>query len=275
MLTLLVWFAQLPPISRIVVFFGIWVGLWLPIAVPLSNFLHWQPFRSASPAQKLPLVLSLYALAPLVLWGVAQAKAIAEPQAVAVFEYGLSGQMLDLTIGLGLGVIGVGALVGLECWLGWAIWHRSASLAVLVPMLALALAVSAVEEPVFRGFLLDQLQAIFPTWLAIGSSSLLFALLHLIWDGRATLPQLPGLWLMGMVLGLARWADGGALGLAIGLHAGWIWAMATLDAVPLIQRQSTSPTWITGVNGQPLAGAIGLLLLLLTGGSVWLFGHWR
>jgi hypothetical protein len=65
------------------------------------------------------------------------------------------------------------------------------------------------------------------------------------------MPQLPGLWLMGMVLVLARYVDGGSLGLAWGLHAGWVWAIASLDSAQLITYTGTGSEWVTGKNRKP------------------------
>ena len=173
-------------------------------------------------------------------------------------------------------------LFGLEWVLGWVEWRpdkiessESTKIESIVTIfllpLGLGLLISAIEESIFRGFLLTQLQQQYPSWAAAASSSLIFALLHLIWDGKQAGPQLPGLWLMGLVLVLARSADGGNLGLAWGLHAGWIWAMASLDAAQMIRRRDRAPIWMTGLAGQPLAGGMGLLLLLLTGGVLWGF----
>jgi hypothetical protein len=48
-----------------------------------------------------------------------------------------------------------------------------------------------------------------PILLPLAIANLLFALLHLVWEGRATvpqLPQLPGLLIMGLVLSRACWS---------------------------------------------------------------------
>jgi membrane protease YdiL (CAAX protease family) len=140
---------------------------------------------------------------------------------------------------------------------------------VLLPLLLLGLVISAIEEAIFRGWVLNQLQMGLPNWAAAIGTSLIFAVLHLIWDGKSATPQLLGLWLMGMVLVLARWVDQGNLGLACGLHTGWIWAMASLDAAQLTSDRDRAPIWLTGFNGQPLAGALGLALLLMTGAVLW------
>jgi hypothetical protein len=132
-------------------------------------------------------------------------------------------------------------------------------------VLLLGLWISVTEELVFRGFLLNELSQDYSVWVAAAISSIIFAFLHLIWEQQDTLPQLPGLWLMGMVLVLARWVDDGSLGLAWGLHAGWIWGLTCLDSSQLISYTGKGPTWMTGLGQKPLAGGAGLICLVITG----------
>jgi len=251
-------------VLNVLVFFGIWLLLWLPIAIPLAILLRWRPPNPPTTQQKIPLVLSLYALVPLILWAVAQI----DQQPFT--SYGLTWEvscLISILVGLAIGVAGIGLLVGLEYLLGWVDWRSrpwTEVATVVLPTLLLALLVSVVEELVFRGFLVNQLRQDYPLWLTAIGSSLIFSLLHLVWDGREALPQLPGLCLMGLVLVLARWIDVGSLGLAIGLHAGWILGVASLDSTQLIHYRDRAPIWITGIDNKPLAGAMGLLLLLLT-----------
>lgn len=258
-----------PIALRLLAFLFAWTIVWLPIALPLARVLQWRPLQLATPQQKLPLVLSLYALAPLILWGAATI------EQVPISAYGIvwsAAAATSLAIGLGLGVAGVALLVGLECALGWVNWQvkdQKQLVPVLLLLLLLGLGISAIEEAIFRGWLLNQLQMGLPDWAAAIVASLIFAVLHLIWDGKTAAAQLPGLWLMGMVLVLARWADRGNLGLACGLHAGWIWAMASLDTAQLTSDRDQTPRWLTGFHGQPLAGALGLALLLITGAGLW------
>jgi membrane protease YdiL (CAAX protease family) len=141
----------------------------------------------------------------------------------------------------------------------------------LLPILLVALFVGGIEELVFRGFLFTELQKDYSVWVAALISSSIFALLHLVWEQRETTPQLPGLWFMGMVLVLARFVDGGSLGLAWGLHAGWVWAIATLDTAQLIDYTGKVSDWVTGKNKKPLAGVAGIVCLLFTVGIFWLF----
>jgi membrane protease YdiL (CAAX protease family) len=97
-------------------------------------------------------------------------------------------------------------------------------------------------------------------------SSLIFALLHLLWERQQTLPQLPGLFLMGMVLVWARAIDHGSLGLAWGLHSGWVWGLALLDSAELMSYSDSGLVWVKGIYNQPLAGLAGILCLL---GTAW------
>jgi membrane protease YdiL (CAAX protease family) len=265
---------------KVSIFFLVWAIAWLPIAIPLAIALKWRPPQPIGSAQKLPLLASLYLLAPAILWGAAWL------EGVPFADYGLP---WDLSIGLSvgggllLGVAGLALLFAIERGLGWLTWQRPlpsreasagkaskpAVLEVLLPTLLLGLWVSLTEELIFRGFLINQLQQDYSAWMAAAIASLIFALLHLVWEGSENIPQLPGLWLMGMVLVLARWVDGGNLGLAWGLHAGWIWAIASLETMGAIAYTGKGAVWLTGGGGKPLAGAMGILFLLVTGAVLW------
>lgn len=77
---------------------------------------------------------------------------------------------------------------------------------------------------------------------------------------------------MGAVLMLARWADGGWLGLPTGLHAGWIFSLALVDSLHLVTPNLSAPRWWAGRPHQPLTGILDGLLLLATAGIVRLLG---
>ena len=256
----------------VLLFFGVWLGLWLPIAIPLAVWLKWKPTQLIAPDQKLPLLGSLYLLAPLVLWGMVRFY-----QGGSFASYGLRWELSTWrSLGIGL-IVGAGSLIGLfaiQAQLGWLTWRQSPLDRVtlsktLALTLLLGLWVSLTEELVFRGFVLNQFQQdadwTIQAWLAGAIVSVIFALLHLVWEGLENLPQLPGLWLMGLVLVMARWTDQGSLGLAWGLHAGWIWAIASVDATEAICYTGKVSPWLTGWGGKPIAGATGILALSLTG----------
>lgn len=279
---------------RLCVFFLVWLLLWLPLALPLARVLHWRPDRyPIPPAQKLSLVASLYALAPVVVWGLSRLEGI------PLTDYGVvwRGTILaSFGSGFGLGVVGLAAMFLVQQRLGWVQLSPQHSqvkpsaqsavpsaataattqpsteqgaitlVGMLLLTLGIALWIGTIEELVFRGVMFNQLQRDYGSAWAVLIASLIFALLHLVWEGRALVPQLPGLWLMGVVLSIARWADQGQLGLAIGLHTGWIWTIASLDSAQLLHYTGKAPAWLTGLDNKPLAGLVGLLFLLATAG---------
>lgn len=257
-----------------IAFFLAWAGCWLPLAIGCAIAIDWRPPHPLKTEQKLPLLVSLYLIAPLVLW---QASRVVE---ASFSDYGLTWNLRllsSLTIGFGLGVFSLVVLFAIQTALGWVTWQMQDGqrlATVLLPTLFLVICISGIEELVFRGFVLTQLQQDFAPVIAAAISSAIFALLHLVWEQRETMPQLPGLWLMGMVLVLARWVDGGSLGLAWGLHTGWVWAIASLDTLQMINYTGTCSEWVTGKYGKPLAGVAGILFLLVTGAILGVGGRW-
>ena len=280
-------FVEAPAIAKVLFFFFVWLLLWLPVAVPFAIALKWSPLQPITPSQKLPLLSSLYLIAPFILWKLAQLEGF------PFSDYGLAwkGSLgISLGLGLGLAILGLVLLVAIQKRLGWLNW-RSTSCdqtavedpqtvtvsdpvpglkSIALPILFLALWISVTEELVFRGFLVNQLQHDYAPWIMAAISSLIFAVLHLVWEGKATVPSLPGLWLMGMVLVLARWADDGSLGLAWGLHTGWVWGIASLDTAQVFVQTGKGPKWMTGSPGHPLAGLMTMVLLVGTATVIWL-----
>jgi membrane protease YdiL (CAAX protease family) len=257
---------------KIIIFFLAWLGCWLPIAIPIAYALKWYPPKPLGAGQKIPLLASLYLIAPLLLWGIARV------EGVSFLHYGISRDvtfLISLGLGLAIGAIGIILVFAIESTLGWINWSWQPNQQfwqTLLTTLLLGLWVSGTEEIIFRGFLLNELQQSYSLWVGAVASSLIFALLHLIWEIDETLPQLPGLFLLGLVLVLARWVDNGNLSLAIGLHAGWIWALTTIDSAQLISYTGKGSAWFTGKKGKPLAGAAGIFCLLITGGIIFYWG---
>lgn len=250
---------------KVATFFIAWAALWLPLAIPIATLLKWRPPNPLTTEQKLPLLVALYLIAPLILWGASWV------DRASFSDYGLEWKfsvLMSLGLGLSLGVLSLIIVFIGQGMLGWVEWHLNNWQRLgqtFLPILLLALWIGVTEELVFRGFLLNTLGQDYSVWVAAAISSIIFALLHLIWEQHDTLPQLPGLWLMGMVLVLARWVDKGSLGLAWGLHAGWIWGLTCLDTAELMSYTGKGSIWITGLRAKPLAGAAGLLCLLGVG----------
>lgn len=265
------------PVSLIQVaeFFLVWTAGWLPLAIGCAIAVKWRPLQPITTEQKLPLLASLYAIAPLILW---QASRIL---AVSFTDWGFTWNWQLLSSiggGFSLGAIGISILFAVQTALGWVKWQQQSEqkqsgqiVSIVLLTLLLAVWLGGIEELIFRGFVLTQLQHDLNLGWAAATSSLIFALLHLVWEQKETLPQLPGLWLMGMVLVLARWVDDGSLGLAWGLHAGWVWAIACLDTLQVITYTGAAAEWLTGKYRKPLAGVVGILFLLATGMVLWIY----
>jgi uncharacterized protein len=276
---------SIPAIVKIIVFFSTWVCLWLPIAIVLAIVFKWHPPQPLG-NKKLPFLASLYLIVPFILW------ATTWIENAAFADWGWDWQstvLMSLMRGLGLGIVSLVILFGLQLTAGWIalqtseissetgektinIWALILNPASLLTLL-LAMWISATEELIFRGCLQTILQQDYSVLIAAAIASLIFAIAHLIWEAKETLPQLPGLWLMGMVLTLARMADNGSLGLAIGLHAGWIWGITTLDTAKALNPTGQISEWITGIAAKPLAGVSGILLLLATAAILWALEH--
>lgn len=317
-----------PAFAQVILFLLIWLIIWLPIAIAIGKWVKWQPLQPITPQQKLPLLASLYLLAPFLLWG------FIAIENSSFEQNGLSWTtpfFVSFAQGLGFGVIGITILVGLQVGLGWRVRSNSFALftenptesladcstesdrddqspldeschnpsqdrsaasskssnlaplvnhspppqlrTIIVPLFLLASWIGLTEELIFRGFMQTQLQADITAGWAAAIASVIFAISHVLWEGRQQVPQLPGLWLMGLVLVAARWVDGGSIGLAWGLHSGWIWSLACLDTAQLYQLTGKGPVWLTGTLEQPLFGLMPLALLLGTGISLWvIFG---
>ena len=257
-------------LTIVTAFFLLWFTLWLPLAI----FLKWHLLEPLTVEKKLPLLGSLYLLAPLVIWLVANIRG------VSFITYGLNCSpsfFISLILGFTLGVAGLALVFETEYLLGWLNWYpenKQRLLSIAFPIIALALWIGITEELVFRGFLINELTQQYNIWVGAIISSFIFALLHLVWERKETLPQLPGLWLMGIILVGARLVDHGNLGLASGLHVGWIWGLSCLDSAELIAYTGKGSEWITGLGKQPLAGVAGIICLLGTG-AILMFGFAR
>ena len=114
-----------------------------------------------------------------------------------------------------------------------------------------------------------ELERDYPPAIALVSNGLIFAVAHYIrpWEViLATWPQFLGLLLLGITLVWARRAPGveggrGSLSLPAGLHGGLVWAYYLVQVGNLVRPTGQVPAWVTGIDGNPLAGVMGIVLL--------------
>lgn len=234
--------------------------LWLPLAVPIYWLVHDQNLVNIL---TLPLLYGVFILL-LRLWG-----KYVYHQPKLLRHYGLEKTGRNgraLLIGLAAGSIAILGLFLIEGWLGWLLWQRpKISLAKLIlEGLVIALAYGFAEELLFRGWLLDELQRDYRPRAVLWANALIFALLHFVKplpEVVRTLPQFVGLVLLGLTLVWTKQAGGGRLGLPIGLHAGLVWGNYILTVGQLVEYTGRVPEWVTGIDGNPLAGVVGLVFL--------------
>ncbi len=251
-------------ILKITLFLIIWGVIWLPIAFPLSRLIKWHPRAPISNSQKLTLITSLYLIAPFLAWGVMGQRSL--NQILLIFKASL---LHSILLGYVVGIITIVLIDGIEWVLGWLQWQKppqlvNSALKTLPLLLLVSLLVASVEELIFRGVFVQFLSQDFNVWLTAVISSLIFALLHLLWERKDTLAQLPGLFLMGMVLFYSVTIEGN-IALAIGIHGGWVLAISSLDTLAIYQYNDHVNPWLCGAKGKPLASLAGLMVLIVTG----------
>lgn len=253
---------------KILTFIGVWAIVWLPIALLISRLIDWQPKESPTPQQKLILLASLYILAPgITVWKI-------KVESLLISDLGLSlvpSNLWYVLLGLGASLFSLFLLFAIESAGNLVTWHWQNVRKVLtlsLPILVLSLLISLVEELIFRGYIFTTLLTDNSFLVAAIASSFIFAVLHLIWERKQTIPQLPGLLLMGIVLVIARVFTNNTIYLSLGLHAGWIWGLTCIDAAELLSYKYENH-WFTGIHQQPLAGIAGILCMVGTGLTIW------
>lgn len=160
--------------------------------------------------------------------------------------------------------------------------------------LFLALLISYLEEPMFRGVLLAGLRQKTTLWLAILVSSAYYGSLHFLnsnteiayqdltlgsgfilfgsaienWFNPVVLPAFVGLLMVGIFLAVVRTQIKDSLGLCIGLHASWVWQIKLSKDFLDINYQSQYLYLVSnydGIVGPLIAGWLLLATLAFLG----------
>lgn len=169
-------------------------------------------------------------------------------------------------LGVSIGILSLLLLFVVQGSLDWVSWQGPSQglLRIVLEGFLMSLGIGFAEELLFRGWLLDELQRDYRPSVALWVSAIIFALVH------GLRPQFPALFLLGLALGWAKrscrdpdpprreW-----LSLSMGLHTGLVWSYYIINVGQLIQYTDRVPTWVTGIDSNPLAGAIGLLFMSL------------
>jgi uncharacterized protein len=255
-----VWVRRLPAGLRVIMFLLILVLCWAPIAVPIALLI---PDPNLQSLLSLPVVyLEFFIL--LQIWNPK-----VHHESHPFRRYGFRSPKLNLLNLLSGLFIGWGAVLLLFVFLGemnWAQWFVPGSSfpKVVAEALLISLAFGVAEELLFRGWLLDELSRDYSKTTAAMSGSLVFALAHFLkpWDAIvASWLTFPALLILGLTLVWGKRATSGRLGWSIGYHAGLVGGYYMLNVGNLVKPIASVPTWLTGMNGNPLASLPGVVIL--------------
>lgn len=257
--------ASCPAPLRVGVFFFTLLLLWMPFAAPIYYLLGRD--QNLVTIATMGLLFAEFLLL-IRFWG---HKVYRQPHLLKNYGLVTTGQNgLELLAGLCIGLLFVLSLFGLEGLLGWLVWRQpdDSFPRLILEGFASALAIGLAEELVFRGWLLDELQRDYHPRIVLWADAIIYALLHFVKPLQAmlrSLPAFPALVLLGLTMVWAKQGSQGRLGLPIGLHAGLVWGYYIINVGQLTQYSGKVPDWITGVNGNPLMGVIGLVFLGVLG----------
>jgi uncharacterized protein len=259
-----------PAPGRMFAFLLVLVLLWLPgLALIYGGFMAAHQNLEDPGTKNLLSILTMGLLAIefmlfLPWWG---RKVYQHPN--LYYRYGLVATRengLLIIKGLAIGLAIALCLFYIQGMFGWLTW-RSPSLPIpqlILEGAATALGVGLAEELFFRGWMLDELERDYQPQVSLIVDAGLFAILHFLKPIPVmlqSLPQFPGLCLFATVLIVAKRQQRNLLGLSIGLHAGMVWAYYIINVGKMVEYSGRVSDWVTGINGNPLSGLLGLLFL--------------
>ncbi|MBE9042836.1 CPBP family intramembrane metalloprotease [Pleurocapsales cyanobacterium LEGE 10410] len=246
---------------RLLIFIGVLSILWLPLAIPIYWLLRYDSNLASILTMALLFVELLFFWR---FWG----KSV-HNEAHIFARYGLvrsSRNSQEFLKGLAIGLWFCLGLFIVEALLGWIeVTTPSASLLkIVVEGWLSAVGIGLAEELLFRGWLLDELQRDYDKKTCIYLSATIFALAHFlkpITEIIRTAVTFPALVLLGIALVLAKYRHGDRLGICIGIHGGLVWGYYIVNVGELIEYSDRVPVWVTGIDGNPIAGVMGLIFL--------------
>jgi hypothetical protein len=173
---------------------------------------------------------------------------------------------IELLNGLAIGFCFCWSLFIVEAIFGW-VKFNSASVSLLriaIEGLLSAIGIALAEELIFRGWILYELEQDYRKKTVLWANALIFAIAHFIKpiaEIIRTFVTFPALFILGLSLVWAKWGHSDRLGICIGLHSGLVWGYYILNVGQIVEYTGKVPPWITGIDGNPIAGVMGLLLL--------------
>ena len=246
---------------RLLIFIGVLSILWLPLAMPIYGVLRHNPNLATI------VTMSLLFVELLCLWKFWGRLVYGEAKIFT--RYGLEKSRRnsrEFLKGLAIGFWVCLSLFVVEALLGWIEFVTPSAnfLKIVVEGFLSACGIGLAEELLFRGWLLDELRRDHSPKRSLWVGTTIFALAHFIKPFEEiirTAVTFPALILLGITLILAKYQHGDRLGISIGIHAGLVWSYYIVNVGELIQYTNQVPVWVTGINGNPIAGVMGLFFL--------------
>jgi hypothetical protein len=250
-----------PAPLRIGFFLLVLLLIWLPLAAPTYLLI------TNDPNLVTILTMGLLFIEFLILSWIWGKYVYQQPNLLK--QYGLvwtKNNGFNLLKGLAIGFCFCWALFVLEAIFGWVKFNGASEfiLKIFLEGLLSALGIGLAEELVFRGWILTELEQDYPKNKVLLINAFLFALAHFIKpiaEIIRTLITFPALFILGLTLVWAKWRHRNRLGICIGIHGGLVWGYYILNVGNLLTYTNKVPTWITGIDGNPIAGIMGLLFL--------------
>ncbi|MDJ0728326.1 MAG: CPBP family intramembrane metalloprotease [Prochloraceae cyanobacterium] len=250
-----------PAPVRLGIFIIFLVLIWLPLAIPI-----YLVFKD-DPNLVTILTMGLLFLEFLILikfWGqniYRESKSIERYGLIWTKNNGicfLKGWAIGFWFCLGLFI-----LEGLFGWVNF-IQPSETLFKVIIEGFLSALGISLAEELVFRGWLVDELERDYSLEIVTFASAIVFAIAHFLKplaEIIRTFPTFPALVLLGLILIWAKRSHRNNLGICIGIHGGLVWGYYILNVGQLVEYSGNISPLITGIDGNPIAGLMGILFL--------------
>jgi uncharacterized protein len=261
--------AKLSAPLRLAIFLGALSVFWLPLALPI----YWI-FKSDS---NLASILTMGLLFVELLFGWHFWGRLVHGDRHIYTRYGLvstSKNIHEFWQGLAIGFWLCLGLFITEALLGWIdVIPPSASLIrIVIEGWFSAVGIALAEELLFRGWLLDELQRDYGKKICISVTAIAYGIAHFLKPMEEiirTAVTFPALVLLGIALVLAKYQhgdreafpEGNRLGISIGIHGGLVWGYYIVNVGQLIKYNNHVPEWVTGIDGNPIAGVMGLIFL--------------
>jgi membrane protease YdiL (CAAX protease family) len=116
------------------------------------------------------------------------------------------------------------------------------------------LPLTLMEEPLFRGLVLEQLEGELAPWLAIVISAALFAAMHFLRPQKRPLLAAVGLFYVGLALGAAYLLAGHNYLLPVAIHAAGVLFIQVTRPI----CRYVGPAWLIGRSSYPIAGVLNM-----------------